>query len=379
MMLSSFSYHEFRDSDREWCLSPTTFGPVTLIVGKNSAGKTRLLNVLHGLSMLMSGRIDAAYSSGTYEAAFINGAEILKYQVELKDQAVIHEVLRVGRSVRLNRDEKKGVNSIYMASLSSKGLIDFEIPRNKLAVSAKRDKKQHPFLEILGEWADGVELQRFNSLPGGFIQGVVLGVSPDFQPENLLRQGAPGREAIALVILAAIAKSESKFKEGVVADMTAIGYPITDVGVGVSSVARMSPPPLAAWVKESDLRSTTEHSSMSNGMFRAFATIVRLNVIKIADVPTLLLIDDVGEGMDYVRSVKLISLIFDHAKKSKLQTIMTSNDRFVMNAVPLRHWGVVLRDGHNVNILNYQNSKQEMDGFERLGLNNFDYFASKHN
>jgi hypothetical protein len=55
---------------------------------------------------------------------------------------------------------------------------------------------------------------------------------------------------------------------------------------------------------------------------------------------------------------------------------MTTNDRFIMNAVPLEYWLILSRDGGQVTSLNYRNSKEMFDDFESTGLSNFDLFSS---
>ena len=48
MQLRNLEYQEHVGDPREWSLAPTEFTNVTLVVGKNASGKTRLLNVLSG-------------------------------------------------------------------------------------------------------------------------------------------------------------------------------------------------------------------------------------------------------------------------------------------------------------------------------------------
>jgi hypothetical protein len=55
---------------------------------------------------------------------------------------------------------------------------------------------------------------------------------------------------------------------------------------------------------------------------------------------------------------------------------MSTNDRFVMNNVPLEYWQVIQRDGGKCKIFNYKNSKEKFDDFEYTGLNNFDFLAT---
>ena len=69
-------------------------------------------------------------------------------------------------------------------------------------------------------------------------------------------------------------------------------------------------------------------------------------------------------------------LLINKAKAYDLQLIMTSNDRFVMNEVPLEYWSVLKRKGGIIKLFNSQNSPKQFNDFKYLGLNNFDFFAS---
>ena len=88
--------------------------------------------------------------------------------------------------------------------------------------------------------------------------------------------------------------------------------------------------------------------------------------------------DDFGEGLDFERSRTLIDLLRSkaHNSEASIQLIMTTNDRFVMNNIPLEEWTVLQRVGHQVRVRNYGNSKQIFDEFKYTGLNNFDFFAT---
>ncbi len=80
--------------------------------------------------------------------------------------------------------------------------------------------------------------------------------------------------------------------------------------------------------------------------------------------------------MDFERSSKLIKLLVNKIKNTPVQLIMATNDRFVMNNVPLKYWAIIQRQGEKCKIFNYENSKEAYEQFEFTGLNNFDFFSS---
>lgn len=52
---------------------------------------------------------------------------------------------------------------------------------------------------------------------------------------------------------------------------------------------------------------------------------------------------------------------------------MSTNDRFVMNSVPLEEWSVLRREGGKVTVHNYSNSRETFDDFKFTGLSNFSF------
>ncbi len=55
---------------------------------------------------------------------------------------------------------------------------------------------------------------------------------------------------------------------------------------------------------------------------------------------------------------------------------MATNDRYVMNHVPLQYWSVVQRDKNRVKVYNYLNSQELFEEFKYTGLANFDFFST---
>ena len=65
----------------------------------------------------------------------------------------------------------------------------------------------------------------------------------------------------------------------------------------------------------------------------------------------------------------------DHAEYGHSQFCMTTNDRFVMNKVPLKYWCVIERNSGIVKSYTPRNSSDTYNYFEKFGFNNFDFFA----
>jgi AAA15 family ATPase/GTPase len=123
--------------------------------------------------------------------------------------------------------------------------------------------------------------------------------------------------------------------------MKKISYHISKINVDTLNFFPI--PVFGLGVQEVDIEAVTDQKEMSQGMFRALSLLVQLNFSLLSKIPSCILIDDIGEGLDYERSKSLIDLIIEKVKGSSVQVIMTTNDRFVMNNIPLEYWSVIHR------------------------------------
>jgi hypothetical protein len=181
------------------------------------------------------------------------------------------------------------------------------------------------------------------------------------------------------------------YKQQLLADLNDLGYNCTDIVLDfVRGFQFNGMPPLVLAVKEHDLGSYTTQGDMSQGMYRALALCIHVNAnvlwgqerqrgreLRLGDLP-MLMIDDIGEGLDFERSRKLVASLIRKATQHQFQLVMSSNDRFIMNDVPLEYWTVLHRKAGVVQAFNSINAKKSFDEFEYLGLNNFDFFSGEH-
>ena len=112
-------------------------------------------------------------------------------------------------------------------------------------------------------------------------------------------------------------------------------------------------------------------------MFRVLSLIIQVNYSLLAKQPSCILIDDIGEGLDFERASAMVKLLISKAQTGLVQLIMTTNDRFIMNGVPLEYWSVIERTPGLAKLHNIHNSKEIFDDFKFTGLNNFDFFATQ--
>jgi len=376
MILKSIDYSQFERTQKAWKLEKCEFGNINLIVGKNATGKSRTLNIIGALANLLCGYQKMVFSSGNYKLRFDNKGKKIDYILRYKDSVIKNEKLNIDSKNRLNRGIK-GEGKIYYSELNK--MVKFQTPENELASVARRDSIQHPFLQDLYDWGKSVTHYRFGGTLG---QDRLVVFYKGKEKEEQKRPDPKDTFSVVVIFRQGQKEFADKFTEPIIQDMNKIGFEITKIGVlrpegiKVESNIPIAGGVFGLYVQEKDLKMKTYQNEMSQGMFRTLSLLIQIRYSQLTGAPSCILVDDVGEGLDYERSSSLISLLVERAKGTNVQLIMTTNDRFVMNNVPLEYWSVMHRVGGLCKIYNYENSPRLFDDFALTGLNNFDFFSS---
>jgi len=378
MFLESIDYRQFENTPRVWTLEGCTLGNINLIVGKNATGKSRVLNIIRGLADLLCGDRKMTLLSGDYEVTFDNKGKSIKYALKYEDRKIIKETLDIDSENRLDR-RINGAGDIYYEEL--KDMMKFQTPQNELASLARRDSIQHPFLEDLYDWGKSVTHYHFGMRLG---QDQLVVFIEDKERAEQQKLNLKDENKVVAIFRKGEKEFPERFTSSIMQDMGAIGFELTEIGTAspegivIESSVPISGEIVGLYVQEGDLRGRTYHNELSQGMFRALSLIIQTTYSQLTGVPSCILIDDIGEGLDYERSEALIRLLIERAKETSIQLIMATNDRFVMNNVPLEYWSVIQRIGGISRIYNYRNSPKLFDDFSLTGLNNFDFFSSNY-
>ncbi len=377
MQLAFLAFSEFPGQPNEWTLETLKLSNVNLLVGKNATGKTRTINVINFLSTLLTGQQKEVFSRGSYEAVFVDGMHTWRYSLVFANSTVIKEDLVFDGNLVLHRGQGD-YGRILAEDIEDKPMIRFEVPGGKIAVFAKRDDVQHSFLRPLHEWASSVRHFKLGW---------------EIRPHELslaVRHSAPipvnEKDTSHLVPIFNKAKTElgDPYVRAIIADMQEMGYDIDEIDIrapdNLITNAILPGELVGISVRENDLRCFVDQPSISQGMFRALSLLAQINYYLLAKKAACILADDVGEGLDFERSCALIGLLRKKTEQSEgqIQLVMSTNDRFVMNEVPLDEWSVLQRVGHRVRVRNHENSKEVFEEFKYTGLSNFDLLATDY-
>jgi AAA15 family ATPase/GTPase len=384
MKLDQFEYISNRGNPNEWRIDGCQLGNINLIVGKNASGKSRIVKSIYKLSELLSGseKFDPSFRKDTWHLFFDCTTNCkTEYFLESENGEVLQEKLIIGSKQLLERNES-AEGRIFAQELNQ--YMRFQTPKTELAVVKRRDTIQHPFLEDIYKWSSSLRFYEFGTQLG---KNTIATLPPTTE---LLKAKTDAKDCDHVVGIFVLGKREhSEFTQRIIDDMNRIGYQIAKIETKVPSFfkSNISPPenldedsdnlPKFLYVQEDGLKSVTEQSEISQVMFRALSLFIQINYAILSDQPSCIIIDDIGEGLDFQRSSAIIKLLIEKAKTGLVQLIMTTNDENIMNGVPLEYWSVIERQPGVAKLHNYSNSPEQFEQFKHIGLNNFDFFASE--
>lgn len=367
MILESVKYTRSKGKPKEWTIigcdeNPVHFGNINLVVGKNAAGKSRTLNVIKDIAGLLSGAlkpINIPFASFEYQIRWTDDSNCYDYYLRVEEHLVEDEQLSINGKNYLTRLDK----SIF-SELSEK-MEALNIDPTQLAVSL-HTLSGYTYLKKLHEWGKSLKQGPFtNQIEKNYILDDLKrldnfnDITSD-SPIYLLHAFWLGKKLYG-----------KSFVDAVKSNMKDLQYPITMVDIleGVSGG-------YGIYVKEDELDEVTSHLEMSQGMYRALSFIIHLNLALKSNISTCILVDDLGEGLDFDRSKLLIDLLINEINESNIQMFITTNDRYVMNKMPLKYWSIIERYPKKSVFYNYLNSKAIFEDFKFTGLNNFDFLAT---
>lgn len=363
MRLKSLAYKE--NSTRKdlnfWELDKLSLNDRNLIIGKNATGKTRILNILHNLARIIQFpqiiQSPHIVLNGDWSASFIDeNNQIFEFMVNWENSKIINESIKINGCRKLERNSY----SAKIFSEVSSSWQEISPPQDRLVLHVRRDRNEFPFLETLFFWATSVRGFSFANTSPNLIE----------IPGNPFQLSSLNAVPSALDQLSDIQLTK------VLKQLENVGYPLEAASTGL--IEGLPPTAKIVFFKERGINNPLKQFEISQGMFRAFSILTIIEFLRSQGSVGVILLDDLGEGLDFERSKKLAEIIFGEEKDSKIQFIATSNDSFLTNVVPLEDLTICYRSQQIVKCLNYSNSKEKFDSWQQLGLNNFDLFSSNY-
>lgn len=362
MILTSLKYSRFEGEPREWRLvekegrgkTGRMFGNINLLVGKNASGKSRTLSAIREIARLLSGKISiegTLYPTERYEITFKNSKLEGRYILSYRKRAIVEEIYELNGEVMFNRAEGKFVDKSALEDQTSL-LARYKIDHGVYSSQA------------LIDWADNLRDFQFTN------QQEKDNLVKDY---SKIEHGSKGRNNLNSIIYyfnRGVSQFGDSFTKEVIKCMKQIGYSISDIqlashknGYGLD-------------IEEYGMY-RIDQREMSQGMFRALSYFIQLVYACMENESVCILLDDIGEGLDSDRSKDMLGITIHKINDTNIQFFVTTNDRDIMNKIPLKFWTIIDRhEGNESIIYNYSNSKDIFEDFRYTGLCNFDFFRS---
>lgn len=344
MKLSSFSY-----KSNGWELTEMNAIQTTnLLVGKNASGKTRTIRALQNVTNFMQMK-PVAFDIAEFRTRMVfedvqNGDWKMVYAFEIAKGRVVSEQLIVNGKTLIKRTAEKTV--FVNDSINP--------PAEKLVVQVRRDRAAYPEVEKLMNWAEGViAISCSNINPFTMILGSTTNLVNPLPFSTIV-------EALT-----------KEGKNNVLKTAKRLGYDVMDLTT-IKSNRELK----CVAVNEKYIKNSIMDFQLSSGMMRVLYILCFLEYMKHEDKHSLLLIDDLGEGLDYNRATLLGKMVFEACENEQLQLMASSNDSFLMDVVDISKWQILRRKNSKLKALNQTNTPELFSTFRMTGLSNFDLFAS---
>lgn len=370
MIIKCFKYSRFPGMSRSWRIvgkddkdneSYAEFSNLNLLIGKNAAGKSRTLDAIQEMAALISGQhlIDQTkYHTQLFDFIFTDKGNTYRYVLFFKEKVLIEESLYLNDEKVIDREKKTIIHGGTTYNLSEK------IKDNELLINRKQENEVYFFPELVF-W--GFSLRTF------FFSGQV---EKDKYVEDLntlaLRDITSSMEDIGLIIpMFHWGRQDygKKFEKEILDSMNLLGYELTDIDIKKCKGGYCIN-------VEEDGKYMVPQQEMSQGMFRALAFFVLLANAVWRNLSVCILVDDIGEGLDFERSKGFVDMIIRKTYGTQIQYFLSSNDRYIMNQIHLKYWTVVERQNDKSVFYNRFNSKKNFEDFKYTGLNNFDFYTT---
>jgi len=343
---------EFSHKAGDWKINNLVLGDVNLIVGENAVGKSRTIDAIGQFAGFISKRgfLYSRINRKNYwwSAKFLTSeGSILEYEISIVDKKITKEVLIVDGLKLVDRVGERAT----IFSLKKDISIEIYPPLEELVVNVRRDINEYMEFEKINDWSLLSVIFYFLTYDNKVYDSFFV---DQFESLN----------------------EDQRFK--VITICNNIGFKISEIFS--QKIGSQNSNLKFLVFKEQGIQNDIFYSDLSRGMGRTISLIITLEsqieTTKFA-IPALI-IDDLGEGLDYQKATNLGKYVFDRCKESGIQLITASNDNFLLDVIDLDYWNILRREGSKVTAINKTTHPKVFEDFTFTGLSNFSLLTSDY-
>lgn len=317
--------------------------PSNLIVGKNSAGKSKTLRSLFYTVFYIRNLIDMPWEFEPNLAFKDDEGNQISYTFRIEEGIVKFEQLKVNELMIIERKD----------NFSKIGSEMINPPANRLILHVRRDTDKYPDIEKIINWCENSYYLTFNEIE--LHQGRTSPFSLNDDKYNIYTM---------------LRTMTGNWRDSFKSNAKLIGYDI--FGIDAQSIANEE----QMIISEFGVPVPLLRLGMSKGMYRVLYLLVFMEYVKQHQFPSAIFIDDFCEGLDFDRANRFGKMFFQFCEDNNIQLFVTSNDRFLMNVVDINKWTILYRENSEVQNVNRASHPQIFEKFSFTGLNNFDLFST---
>jgi len=339
---------EFSHKAGDWEINNLVLGDVNLIVGENATGKSKTLSAISDLGRFILKR-DFSFDKKNYiwSAKFLTAEKlILQYEINIINKKVDKEILIIGEHVLIKREGNKAI----ISSLSSYSSIEISPPPEELVINIRRDIEEYPEFEYLINWSD---------------------LSKDY---NFCSYSYMQNHTLFTGLFETLNQDQ---RSQVISFCKKIGFDVLKIKPSKNNIL---PYFKHLELREQGVKRDMSFSALSQGMSRAISLIIffEFQIESLNNKTPTLIIDDLGEGLDYQKAINLGKYVFERCKEADIQLIAATNDNFLMDVIDLEYWNILTREGSKVSTINKTSHPKIFEDFMFTGLSNFDLITSDY-
>lgn len=340
--------YKFAEKNVSFVIDQTKLDNINLFGGLSGVGKTRLLNTIHNLSLMV--RKKKELSMGCWEIDFSIDQKTYRYTLDLKKDPDSGKVL-INKEILIENQKKL---------IERNGRV-FHFAGKRLPKLSQEDTgifllREEPNIENVFSEFKKIFIRRLNpfyyvnireQIPG-FSKEILTLKREKFTLEYIKNNFSDVNSQLYLLkefhgdVFSGI---ESDFKKIFPFVQKIDVKPINEIkDVGVSSLPIDTFIPVLI-IKEKKLKNPVPVFDISSGMMRA--------VIQLVDVYTMpensiYLIDEIENSMGIRSLPVMIDILFKFSRK--IQFIFTTHHAYIFNNVDVKYWKIMTRDGAHIKI-----------------------------
>jgi hypothetical protein len=349
MRLKSVNFSEKRGEKLEYSIQNLSLGDFNLLISDNAQGKTRLFRIFNFMRYLVLGLPRLIVTNFHGEFIFttdLTSDKDVKYIIDIIPEGgtnTYHEIVSKNGTVLFSSKEK-----ILINEKTDKKIETIFLPKNIPAI-ASIDEDDYPTIKSINQYFRRIiylSSNKSRQLGFSFPDAII----PDEDGQT-----------ISTVMYNWSKQYPERFND-VINDFKEIFNDVIEINFNEEKIGNITN--ITLTLKEKGIDQQIVQADWSDGMFRILHLLMLTrSPFKMGNKivpPSLILIDEIENGLDYKRLKAIIQHFIDYQDES--QIILSSHSPLVCDFIHPNNWHIVKRKGSAISFLSPKDVEKDLDG-----------------